>query len=65
MKINRNLLKNKYQPQLIIILFFLNNIYFSLSSLSIGRYPYAKRLNNGDYIIISSLNIIFTDDTFS
>ena len=30
-----------------------------------GKYPYVKRLNNGNYIIVSSSNITFTDQTLT
>ena len=65
MKIIKNIFNNNYSFQLIIIILFLNNIYYSFSTFSIGRYPLVKRLNSGDYIIISSINIIFADDSLT
>ena len=48
-------------------LFFLSFIFFhySLSSIETGNYPYLKRLNNGNYIILSSTKIIFADSTLT
>ena len=40
------------------------SIYFSLS-INIGEYPYTKRLNNGNYIILSSTNIAIVDSTLT
>ena len=37
-------------------------LFYSISSLSIGRYPYMKKLNNGRYIVISSTGITFLDE---
>ena len=65
MKIIKNTVKTNYSFQMIIIILFLKSIYYSFSSISIGKFPYVKRLNNGDYIIISSINIVFTDNTLT
>ena len=55
----RYLLLNK------IILFFLSfNTYIESSSV-IGDYPTLKRLNNGQYFVISSNNIVIADSTFT
>ena len=65
MKIIKNTVKTNYSFQMIIIILFLKSIYYSFSSISIGKFPYVKRLNNGDYIIISSINIVFTHNTLT
>ena len=35
--------------------------YYSSAKLPIGKYPLIKRLNNGNYIILSEVNIVFLD----
>ena len=53
---------NKYLIDVIVLL-----ILFSSCSSTIitGKYPYTKRLNNGNYVIASSRNITFTDSSLS
>ena len=53
---------NIFYKLIIIFTIFLSTFYFSFSAIVTGKYPYTKRLNSGDYIIISSKNIIFTDE---
>ena len=58
------ILKNKYYSLYVIFLFSgLLNYY--IISISIGNYPQVKKLNNGDYIVISSTSIIFLDTTLT
>ena len=38
---------------------------YSASEMSIGSYPYTKRLGNGNYIIVSSTGIYFSDQTLT
>ena len=64
MKYLKNIVKNHCSIKYIyIIIIFFNFIYFSLNSISIGKYPYIKRLINGNYIILSNTKIAFTDST--
>ena len=47
-----------------ILMLFLNIFYYSLAIIT-GKYPYTKRLNNGNYVIVSKTNITFADSTLS
>ena len=58
--LNIHFLKN-----FIIYIFFLNFFYFSSSIILTGKYPIAKRLNNGNYVVASITNITFADSTLS
>ena len=44
------------------IIIFFSILFYSINSLSIGQYPYMKKLNNGRYIVISSTGITFLDE---
>ena len=57
-----NHLINKKYIFIILLLKLLN--YCSLV-VQTGKYPYLKRLNNGNYIIISSTSIIFADNSLT
>ena len=62
-----NLLKkkifvNQYLLEQIILLIFIS---ICSSTVITGKYPYTKRLNNGNYVIASSRNITFTDSSIS
>ena len=46
-----------------IVLLILFSVYSS--TVITGKYPYTKRLNNGNYVIASSRNITFTDSSIS
>lgn len=56
-KINK---KYIYIPALFIILYN-----FPIYGFIIGKFPYVKRLNNGNYIIVSSRNISFANPTLT
>ena len=65
MKYLKNIIKNKNPTKYIyMIIILLNLIYFSLNTISVGQYPYIKRLINGNYIVISDTKIVFADPTF-
>ena len=64
MKFLRNIVKNHYSQKCIdIIIIILNFYYFSSNSISTGKYPYIKKLLNGNYILLSHSNIFFADET--
>ena len=52
--INNHLFNKKY----IFIIFLLLFLNYCSSVIQTGKFPYIKRLNNGNYIIISSKSII-------
>ena len=51
--------------KIILFLVFLTFNIFNCIKLPIGNNPYLKKLRSGHYMIISSTNITFYDDTFS
>ena len=59
--INNHLFNKKY----IFIIFLLLFLNYCSSVIQTGKFPYIKRLNNGNYIIISSTSIIFADNTLT
>ena len=59
-KSNLNYLK-RFQIIFFIISFSIEYI----SCFSIGDFPYAKRLNNGYYFIVSSTNIVISDSSIT
>ena len=67
MNIFQLILYNRYLKQsfLIILFIFLKRFNISCSIIQTGKYPYVKRLNNGNYIILSGNNITFVDDSFT
>ena len=67
MKLFKLIIYNHYsKSNILILLFILLNCFIPILSLiQTGKYPYIKRLNNGNYIILSSTNITFVDDSFT
>ena len=61
----KNVNKIYYENHFIFLLIFFLNIHYSFSTIQTGKYPYIKKLNNGNYIVLSSSNILFVDSTFS
>ena len=62
MKYIRNKYNNYNSFQFIFLfILFLNLLYFSISSITTGEYPYIKRLNNRNYMILSATKIIYAD----
>ena len=61
----KNVNKIYYENHFIFLLIFFLNIHYSFSTIQTGKYPYSKKLNNGNYIVLSSSNILFVDSTFS
>ena len=62
MKYIRNKCNNYDLIQFIFLsILFLNSFYYSISSIATGQYPYIKRLNNGNYMILSATKIIYAD----
>ena len=51
--------------KIILFLVFLTFNIFNCIKLPIGNNPYLKKLRSGHYMIVSSTNITFYDDTFS
>ena len=49
----------------LIIFIILNFSIYHSSGITIGDYPYTKRLNNGNYLIASSTNIGIVDSTLN
>jgi hypothetical protein len=47
------------------IIFYINLFFYSSADITIGKYPYTKRLNNGYFIIVSEGIITFTDPTLT
>ena len=62
MKYQKNKFKYNFFLRIILLLIFIDN---SSSSVITGKYPFTKRLNNGNYVIVSSRNITFVDPAFS
>ena len=54
---------NKFLFQVLFFIIFCNSPSMLINGFITGKYPYVKRLNNGNYIIVSSTNITFTDPT--
>ena len=46
-----------------LLLILLTIFHFAINAISIGEFPYVKRLLNGNYIILSSGKICFADNT--
>ena len=61
MKSQKDRIKYIFEIIIVILLIMINYT----SSIITGKYPYTKRLNNGNYVIVSSRNISFVDSTFS
>ena len=53
--------KTNYIKLSFYILIFSSILFYSINSLTIGDFPYVKKLNNGRYIVISSRGIAFLD----
>ena len=49
---------------LLAIYNFITSGYNSFAIIT-GKYPYIKRINNGNYVIVSKTNITFADSTLS
>ena len=62
MTYKKYILKSQY---IFLVMLFLRCFYSSLLNIQTGFYPYIKRLINGNYIVLSSTNITFVDNTFS
>ena len=58
-------MKITYNQLIISLLFLFYILKYSLNSIQTGQYPYISRLNNGNYIILSSNSIIFADPTLT
>ena len=52
-------IKYFYLSFYLIICFII--LFYSIFSLTVGEYPYIKKLNNGRYIVMSSIGITFLD----
>ena len=50
---------------LFLLIIFLSNFYDSVNIIYTGKYPLSKRLNNGNYIVISASNITIVDSNFN
>ena len=61
----KNRKKELFYNILIYIIFLIFLIDNPSLSIITGKYSYTKRLNNGNYVIVSSRNITFVDPTFS
>ena len=50
---------------LFLLIIFLTNFYDSVNKIYTGKYPLSKRMNNGNYIVISASNITIVDSTLT
>ena len=50
---------------LFLLIIFLSNFYDSVNIIYTGKYPLSKRLNNGNYIVISASNITIVNSNFN
>ena len=57
--------KFKYFYSFYLFFLFSGFLYYSYISISIGNFPQLKKLNNGNYIVISSTGIYFLDSTLT
>ena len=57
--------KFKYFYSFYFFFLFSGFLYYSYISISIGNFPQLKKLNNGNYIVISSAGIYFLDSTLT
>ena len=56
---------NKFLDFILAKIIIFNYFIKTILSYTIGDYPYAKRLNNGKYIVFSSTNIVTLDKTLT
>ena len=65
MKYIKYFLKNSINQYLFSLIIFLTNFYYSINDIATGKFPFTKKLNNGNYIVLSSTNILIVDSTYT